>query len=93
MGDKKAFAGWPGTKASFILNCDTIEIKIIATGVSQNSLGIKKGELSFTQNALCVCCGDNQLLEIYEIQLPGKKAIMAKDFQNGINGKLFKLNN
>lgn len=88
----RAFAGWPGTKSSFTLNSDVVEIKIITTRVSQNSFGLKNGELLFTQNTLCVCCGDNQLLEVLEMQLPGKKAVSAKDFQNGVKGKLFKLN-
>ena len=88
----RAFAGWPGTKLSFTLNEDVVEMKIITTKVSKNTFGLKNGELLFTQNTLCVCCGDNQLLEILEMQLPGKKAVSAKDFQNGVKGKLFKLN-
>jgi methionyl-tRNA formyltransferase len=89
----RAFAGWPGTKSNFTLNDDVIEMKVITTRVSPNSFSLKNGELLFTQNTLCVCCGDNQLLEILEMQLPGKKAVSAKDFQNGVKGKLFKLNN
>jgi methionyl-tRNA formyltransferase len=88
----RAFAEWPGTKSSFNLNDEVIELKIITTRVSQNSYGLKNNELLFTQNTLCVCCGDNQLLEILEMQLPGKKVISAKDFQNGVKGKLFKIN-
>lgn len=89
----RAFAGWPGTKSRFLLNNDNIEIKIITTKVTQNNLGLKIGELSFTQNTISVCCGDEQILEILELQLPGKKAVSAKDFQNGIKGKLFRVNN
>lgn len=88
----RAFSGWPGTKSIFLLNNDKIEIKIITTKVSQNNLGLKIGDLLFTQNTLSVCCGDDQLLDILELQLPGKKAVSAKDFQNGVKGKLFKLN-
>ncbi|APJ02859.1 methionyl-tRNA formyltransferase [Silvanigrella aquatica] len=88
----RAFAGWPGTKSSFSLNGDIVDLKIIATQVSPNSFHLEKGEILFTQNALCVCCGDNEILEILEMQLPGKKAVSAKDFQNGVKGKCFKLN-
>lgn len=88
----RAFAEWPTTKSIFTLNGDVVTMKVITTRVSSNSFNLKNGELLFTQNTLCVCCGDNQLLEILEMQLPGKKAVSAKDFQNGVKGKLFKLN-
>ncbi|KAB8029075.1 methionyl-tRNA formyltransferase [Fluviispira multicolorata] len=87
----RAFAGWPNTKSSFILNDEPIEMKIITTRVSENSENSKIGELIFTKNSLNICCGDTQILEILEMQLPGKKVVSALDFQNGIKGKLLKL--
>lgn len=88
----RAFSGWPGTKAKFLINNDIIEIKIITTKVSCNDINLHQGEISFFQNSLFVCCGDLNLLEITELQLPGKKVVTAKDFQNGMKGKLFRLN-
>ncbi|MGY3803520.1 methionyl-tRNA formyltransferase [Pigmentibacter ruber] len=88
----RAFAGWPGTKAKFLINSDIIEIKIITTKVKENNLNLNKGDLIFSQNSLFICCGDLNLLEVIELQLPGKKVVPTKDFQNGVKGKLFKLN-
>ncbi|WP_186645453.1 methionyl-tRNA formyltransferase [Fluviispira vulneris] len=88
----RAFAGWPNTKSSFILNDESIEMKIITTRVSENLTKMKKGDLIFTQKSLNICCGDSQILEILEMQLPGKKVISALDFQNGLRGKQIKLN-
>lgn len=87
----RAFSGWPGTKLKFIFNNNPIEIKIITTRVSQNSYNLKNNEILFTQDTLCVCCGDNQILEILEMQLPGKKVVNAKNFRNGIKGNQFEL--
>lgn len=88
----RAFAGWPGTKAKFLINSDNVEIKIISTKISENSLNLKFGEISFAQNSLFICCGDLNLLEVTELQLLGKKVVTTKDFLNGMKGKLFKLN-
>ena len=88
----RAFSGWPGTKSSFYINNEIIEIKIITTKVTTNNFGLKIGELLFTQGALNICCGDQQILEVLELQLPGKKVTTAKDFQNGVKGKLIRIN-
>jgi len=88
----RAFAGWPGTKLSISLNEDVIEMKVIKTKVSKNTLNLKIGELFFTPQSLCLGCGNNSVLEVLEMQLPGKKPVTAKDFQNGIRNQELKIN-
>lgn len=87
----RAFAGWPGTRATILLNHESVNIKVLTTSTQENSLKLAKGEFSFSQNALCICCGDGNILKILELQLPGKKALTAKEFQNGLQGKTIKL--
>ncbi|XP_064945932.1 uncharacterized protein LOC135581712 isoform X2 [Musa acuminata AAA Group] len=93
----RAFAGWPGTRAKFQVidmngHPNDLEIKIITTRVSDAS-GSKESrdEITFVGSALLVPCAGHSWLEILELQPPGKKAMSARDFWNGLRGQKLKL--
>ncbi|CAD5196034.1 unnamed protein product [Musa acuminata subsp. malaccensis] len=93
----RAFAGWPGTRAKFQVidmngHPNVLEIKIITTRVSDAS-GSKESrdEITFVGSALLVPCAGHSWLEILELQPPGKKAMSACDFWNGLRGQKLKL--
>lgn len=87
----RAFAPWPGTKAMFLLNDEPIEVKILTSDVATASATAKPGEIFYTPHSIDICCGENTLFQIKELQLSGKKRTFAKDFQNGLKGKRFVL--
>ena len=87
----RAFAGWPGTKAVFEIDSKVIECKIVSTEVSENLRNLKPFEAFFDKNSIDICCGDNKILKIKEIQPSGKKVLSAKDFQNGLKEKILKI--
>ncbi|KAK3426183.1 hypothetical protein EUGRSUZ_F02693 [Eucalyptus grandis] len=91
----RAFAGWPGTRAKFALmdkengQQNVIELKIITTRVCSEIRG-EGGEvdgISFAKGALLVPCGGGTVLEVLEVQLPGKKVVDAAAFWNGLRGQ------
>ncbi|KAF3795933.1 Methionyl-tRNA formyltransferase [Nymphaea thermarum] len=93
----RAFAGWPGTRAKIQVvdnnqKINTIELKIITTRVGiphNNDSNCKHDEMCifFDGEALVVPCANNSLLQVLELQLPGKKAVTAKAFWNGLRGQ------
>lgn len=87
----RAFAPWPGTKAMFLLNDEPIEVKILTSAVSTSPPTAKLGEIFYTPDSIDICCRENTLFQIKELQLAGKKRTLAKDFQNGLKGKRFVL--
>jgi methionyl-tRNA formyltransferase len=82
----RAFAGWPGTRAVFAWDGQTQEVKIITTqvGIEQAKLGRK---VVLVRDVLQVECDDGSVLEIGELQPPGKKVLKARDFWNGLRTK------
>jgi methionyl-tRNA formyltransferase len=84
----RAFAGWPGTKTTLTLDSTPIECKIVTTEVSENLRNLNPLEIFLEKDSVDICCGDNKILKIKEIQPVGKKVLTAKDFQNGIRSKL-----
>jgi methionyl-tRNA formyltransferase len=84
----RAFAGWPGTRATFLLDGELTEYKIIKTRVGK---ALQFGKIEFANGVLSVGCGNNIGLEILEIQAPGKKAMPTRDFWNGVKGKKFEI--
>ncbi|XP_019182422.1 PREDICTED: uncharacterized protein LOC109177509 [Ipomoea nil] len=94
----RAFAGWPGTRARLAVvdsksnQTSIVELKIITTRV-YNSRIAQDGEaddLFFSKGSLIVPCGGGTALEVLEVQLPGKKAVNATAFWNGLRGQRLK---
>ncbi|GAY43793.1 hypothetical protein CUMW_077290 [Citrus unshiu] len=86
----RAFAGWPGTRAKMAVVDDRngqqsiVELKIITTRVCPNIQTNEVDGITFKKDALVVPCGECTALEVLEVQLPGKKAVSAAAFWNGL---------
>ena len=102
----RGFAGWPGTKARFVVRRDgedaagrQLELKIITTrvgvdepppsgggGGGAGGAGPGAGAVELRKDCLRVPCAGGGWLEVTELQPPGKKAMRAGDFANGLKG-------
>ncbi|KFK23577.1 hypothetical protein AALP_AAs59509U000100 [Arabis alpina] len=94
----RALAGWPGTRTKVVVLDDkssqqnVLELKIITTRVCQD-MELQAGEqdyVIFKKGSLVFPCGGGTALEVLEVQLPGKKAINAAAFWNGLRGQKLK---
>lgn len=95
----RAFAGWPSTFATFQqLAADSsggggggeaVELKIVRTRVGEPAAwrGGSEREVAVTRDALLIRCGDGSVLEVLELQAPGKRAMAARDFANGLKDR------
>jgi methionyl-tRNA formyltransferase len=81
----RAFSGWPGTRASFRLGEELLELKILRTRVGRGAT--RAGAVVVGGGVIRVGCASGTELEVLEIQAPGKKAMSAKDFANGLKGR------
>ncbi|KAF3516945.1 hypothetical protein DY000_02063131 [Brassica cretica] len=94
----RAFAGWPGTRAKVLVLDDKsgqqneLELKIITTRICQRTevLNGEQDYVTFKKGSLVFPCGGGTALEVLEVQLPGKKAIDATAFWNGLRGQKLK---
>jgi methionyl-tRNA formyltransferase len=96
----RAFAGWPGTYHEFEIYKDgndvpdIAQIKILRTRLSSDKnpgLGASEnGKVVCSKDAMQIICGDGHVLEVLELQSPGKKATNAQAFKNGLIGKSIK---
>lgn len=76
----------------------TVELKILKTrvlgnedenylkqvGGSERPVVVNSPDL---RNRLLVLCGDGNILEVMEVQAPGRRAVAVKDYLNGLKGK------
>lgn len=70
---------WPC--ASTVLNGKTLKIhSSVISGIKGNN---NPGEVIEAQKKLIVCCGDNNCIELKEVQLEGKKRMDSASFLNG----------
>ena len=96
----RAFAGWPGTTALFHLEAAAGEhekdvmAKIIRTCVAEQtepqtppSIESLQREVCITRDRLLVPCAGGGLLDILDLQPPGKKPMHAGAFINGLKGR------
>eukprot|EP00242_Pyramimonas_sp_CCMP2087_P014775 CAMPEP_0198206426 /NCGR_PEP_ID=MMETSP1445-20131203/9972_1 /TAXON_ID=36898 /ORGANISM="Pyramimonas sp., Strain CCMP2087" /LENGTH=419 /DNA_ID=CAMNT_0043879117 /DNA_START=44 /DNA_END=1303 /DNA_ORIENTATION=+ len=91
----RGFAGWPGTKAAFVVENkkgekETISVKVVKTCVGEGprAEGLDQMAVSIVdKKRLQVECDDGSLLEILELQPPGKKVQEAFAFFNGLQGR------
>ncbi|KAJ8545913.1 hypothetical protein K7X08_018496 [Anisodus acutangulus] len=94
----RAFAGWPGTRARLNVidpssgESSIIELKIISTriygGIRRQD--IEANDVLYTKGSLVIPCGGGTALEVLEVQLPGKRAVNAAAFWNGLRGRMLK---
>ncbi|MCO5576363.1 hypothetical protein L7F22_030173 [Adiantum nelumboides] len=101
----RAFADWPGTKAKFeVVNTtgeatQDLDLKIITTKPridtsAESNVGHfdhNRHLLRHEKSALLVFCGGDSVLEILELQPPGKRIMSAKDFSNGLRGQQLRI--
>jgi len=88
----RAFAGWPGTKATLKVKAGgdgaeikDVVIKIITSRVSsEGNAAAARGVVELNKKALRVPCAGGEWLELLEVQPPGKKAMDASSFINGL---------
>lgn len=93
----RAFAGWPGTWADFLLfGEDTkapeeVRLKILRTVVLREEGGMCLGvhEVTFGEerNCLTILCDDGSKIGALQVQPPGRKPMDARTFWNGLRGK------
>ncbi|KAG5623688.1 hypothetical protein H5410_008906 [Solanum commersonii] len=89
---------WPGTRARLKVidpsngESSIIELKIITTRIygGIRSQDIEAHDVLFTKGSLVIPCGGGTALEVLEIQLPGKRAVNAASFWNGLRGQMLK---
>ncbi|KAG9135637.1 hypothetical protein Leryth_002372 [Lithospermum erythrorhizon] len=94
----RAFAGWPGTRAKVRVfdpksgQHSILELKIITTRVFGGNVaqGAEADDVLFSKGSLVFPCGEGTSLEVLELQLPGKKAVYAAAFWNGLRGQKLK---
>jgi len=101
----RAFAPWPGTYHVFELvdttsgKTEDLELKVLKTRVIDDGTAVGNDDdddtheqklVSTGSAGLRVTCGDGHGLELLEVQAPGRKAVAAKDFVNGLKGRVFR---
>lgn len=74
----RALASWPVA----FTTCNGKKIKVHSSVLSERT-GKNKGEVVDVADAITVCCGDQNCIEITEVQLEGKKRMKAADFLRG----------
>jgi methionyl-tRNA formyltransferase len=90
----RAFAGWPGTTASFTLvdeasgKTEDVEYKVVRTRVADaGAVAGSSGadaEVVLASASMYVRCGGGSVLEVLQVQPPGKKVMGVKDLKNGL---------
>ena len=99
----RAFFGWPGTWARFMLRGDdggdeSVDLKIVRTRVGREPFPtggeaaaagvlLRKGK----EPALLVRCGGGTTLEVLQLQPPTKKAMDPRSYYNGLRGRTLAL--
>ncbi|MEN9529791.1 MAG: hypothetical protein RI932_1664 [Pseudomonadota bacterium] len=82
----RAFAGWPGTRLSVGNGDELFEVKVITTRVSPQ-IKAQRSEILLEADGLELVCRDGSVLNILELQAPGKRVMAARDFWNGLRTK------
>lgn len=82
----RAFAGWPGTRLPLSIAGEQLEIKVIKTRISPVCKA-NSDVIILSGDALELVCGDGSVLQITDLQAPGKRALSAREFWNGLRSK------
>ena len=69
-------------------NSEPIRILNARTTVVSEATDLKQGEVSLFGDAVCVGVGDNQLLQLLEVQPASKRAMKATDWFRGLQGSV-----
>ncbi len=77
----RGLAPWPGTTTTF--RGEPLKVVRARTVAAASTEHAAAGTLHVDGNRLLVACGDGALLELLEVQLPGKKSVGAHDFVHG----------
>ena len=66
-----------------------VEVKLLRTEVAARRAGggTGAGTVSCADGRIHVTCGDGNVLAIHQLQVPGKRAMEARDFINGLGEK------
>ncbi|KAL4857185.1 Methionyl-tRNA formyltransferase [Chlorella vulgaris] len=66
-----------------------MELKIVRTRMGRPSewTGSSERQVVASRDALLIRCGDGSVLQVLELQAPGKRVMAAKDFLNGLKGR------
>jgi methionyl-tRNA formyltransferase len=92
----RAFAGWPGTWADFAVTdittgkSEAVRLKVIKSRILRSEGGMCLGvhDVSLTKDGeLGIICDDGSVLGLSIVQPPGKRAMTATAFWNGLRGK------
>ena len=88
----RAFDGWPGTKATFIIQDEKkggepkeIVAKILTTKVGGSVEGGEK-VVKVAKKQFSIPCKGSEYLDVLEVQPPGKKPMDVASFVNGLKG-------
>jgi methionyl-tRNA formyltransferase len=73
---------WPGAYTSF--RSKNLHIWTAAPVIGQVRPGDEPGTLLPERGSLRMVCGRGTLLEVHELQLEGRKRLLAQDFLNGV---------
>jgi methionyl-tRNA formyltransferase len=73
---------WPGAYTTF--RSKNLHIWSAAPVTGQVGPGHEPGTLLPDRGTLRVACGLGTLLEVHELQLEGRKRLLARDFLNGV---------
>jgi methionyl-tRNA formyltransferase len=77
----RAFNPWPGAVTQF----RGVSCRILKSNPGEPTSGIvASGAIVVTKSSVAVVCGDGNLLELEEVQFPGRKPVSGKDFANGM---------
>jgi methionyl-tRNA formyltransferase len=87
----RAFAMWPGVKINLRRGEQTIEVRLLRgevdVGAGVGLVARPEGDVWFDGLGLCVSCkGGSSVLRVLELQLPGKRAMLAAEARNGWPG-------
>jgi methionyl-tRNA formyltransferase len=101
----RGFDGWPGTKGAFLVKKEDaaedawqeLTLKIITANVFEDASettaagGDYSGAVTLTKKTMRVPCAGGTWLEVTEVQPPGKKAMDAASYANGLKGSVLKV--
>ncbi|KAL4452092.1 hypothetical protein ABPG75_007754 [Micractinium tetrahymenae] len=68
---------------------ELVELKIVRTRVAEPAAwtGGSEQEVTATKEGLFIRCADGSVLQVLELQAPGKRVMAARDFLNGLKGR------
>jgi methionyl-tRNA formyltransferase len=78
----RGFYSWPGTYTRF--RSKSLRLWVAQSTARSAPEGSTPGALLIEQGRLCAVCGGATLLNVFELQVEGRKRLSARDFINGV---------